>query len=332
MRTERLSLIRQLGELRGSNVICYLTSDREPYGAQIASDVLSVFYRHLRALGVGEKISLFLFSNGGTLDTPWPLVGLVREFCEDFEVIVPSKALSAATLVALGADRIVMGPASFLSPVDPSARIEGKGQKHQIEVEDVFGFIDFVKEQVGLKGEAALSETLQELVAQVDPVMLGSINRTSYLIRRLAKRLLLLHMDDRREEDKLRIDLIVENLTQRLYSHRHLIYRWEARDHLGFGDLIEFASGDTQQAMDALFLQYVSLLGAGKPFQPTEYFDAGSLEPGVSERASIDRAVIESASNLDVFQTVVSISADSQSGEIRFTEVESGWREIDHEP
>jgi len=37
----------------------------------------------------------------------------------DFEAIVPARAKSAATMVCLGSDRILMSPTSELGPVDP---------------------------------------------------------------------------------------------------------------------------------------------------------------------------------------------------------------------
>ncbi|MBU0734226.1 MAG: hypothetical protein KKG10_08760, partial [Proteobacteria bacterium] len=45
---------------------------------------------------------------------------MLREFCEKLAVLVPFRAHSAGTTLALGADEIVMGPLGELGPVDPS--------------------------------------------------------------------------------------------------------------------------------------------------------------------------------------------------------------------
>ena len=47
------------------------------------------------------------------------IANMIRLFCDEFEVIVPSKAHSTATLICLGADRVVMTKQATLGPIDP---------------------------------------------------------------------------------------------------------------------------------------------------------------------------------------------------------------------
>jgi ClpP class serine protease len=91
----------------------------------MAMDVVRLFYEHLRALparqgGEHRKIDLFLHSNGGDGVVPWRLVTLIREYCDEFAVLVPFRAFSAATLTAMGANEIVMHPLGMLGPIDPT--------------------------------------------------------------------------------------------------------------------------------------------------------------------------------------------------------------------
>jgi ClpP class serine protease len=67
-----------------------------------------------------DKIDLFLHSNGGDGTVPWRLVTLIREYTDNFSVLVPHRAFSAATLTALGANHIVMHPMAMLGPTDPT--------------------------------------------------------------------------------------------------------------------------------------------------------------------------------------------------------------------
>ena len=46
----------------------------------------------------------------------WKLVTKIRQFCDNFAVIIPWKAYSAGTMICLGADEIVMSPMSELWP------------------------------------------------------------------------------------------------------------------------------------------------------------------------------------------------------------------------
>ncbi len=123
---DRLPLIRKIEELRGSAVICYLTSLRPNVSAQIAEDAVRVFFDHLAALPNRkvEKLDIFLCSNGGSGTVPWRLVSLFREFAKSFSVLIPYRAYSAASLLALGADEIVMHPFAELGPIDPTVANE----------------------------------------------------------------------------------------------------------------------------------------------------------------------------------------------------------------
>ena len=84
--------------------------------------VLVPLYKQLCSIGKTERIDLFLNSYGGAVDTPYKIVNLIREFCDNFSVIIPFVAKSAATMVAIGADEIVMGPISELGPIDQIGR------------------------------------------------------------------------------------------------------------------------------------------------------------------------------------------------------------------
>lgn len=50
---------------------------------------------------------------------PAPIVSL-PQFCSEFEVIIPHKCHSTGTLIALGANKIVMTKQATLGPIDPS--------------------------------------------------------------------------------------------------------------------------------------------------------------------------------------------------------------------
>src|SRR5437868_14822183 len=104
---KRKDAIKTLEEARGSRVIAYLTGDRGIESAPISDDVLRITYDHLRAIGHVDRIDLVLYSRGGDAMLPWPLVTTIRAFCERFCVLIPFRAHSAATLIALGADEIV---------------------------------------------------------------------------------------------------------------------------------------------------------------------------------------------------------------------------------
>lgn len=66
-----------------------------------------------------ENLHLMLVSPGGNGEIAVRLVRAAQARCAGMTVIVPDYAKSAATLLALGAHEILMGPTSDLGPVDP---------------------------------------------------------------------------------------------------------------------------------------------------------------------------------------------------------------------
>jgi hypothetical protein len=232
--SRRRELIAAIEAERDSKVIAYLLSDRRGAQAQIGEDAVRPMYDHLRALGRAKRIDLYLYSLGGATDVPWRIVTMIREFAEDFSVLIPYKAMSAATMVALGADEIVMGRKAELGPIDPSLSIERAGEgetavQEQISVEDVMSYIGFLREKAGLTDQTALVGLVSALAQKVDPRLLGQINRMHSHIRIVARRLLSAR-SKQQAVDEQRIQRIVEVLAERTYQHGHAIGRHEAEE------------------------------------------------------------------------------------------------------
>jgi hypothetical protein len=81
-----------------------------------------------RLIKFGNKIkgdvAVILFSRGGDPDTAFHIGKMLSRMTEGRLIyIVPRLAGSAATLLTLSGDRIVMGPPSELSPIDPQIEI-----------------------------------------------------------------------------------------------------------------------------------------------------------------------------------------------------------------
>jgi len=64
------------------------------------------------------EIDIFLTSLGENVHAAYQVINVLRAKCAQLQVVIPYFAKSAATLLALGADRLVMGPQSELGPLD----------------------------------------------------------------------------------------------------------------------------------------------------------------------------------------------------------------------
>lgn len=232
---KRIELIKKIAALRGSSVVCFLTSVRQNVPTAIAEDAVRVFYDHLLLLPSRpvDKLDIFLCSNGGSGTVPWRLVSLFREYAKSFSVLIPYRAYSAASLIALGADEIVMHPFAELGPIDPTVsnefnpKEEGTGRRLGISVEDVKAYVDFIKETVGITHQDELVKAIEILANKVHPLALGNVERFLSQSRMIARKILGTHKD---EVEKHVIEDIVENMASKLYFHGHPINRKEAKE------------------------------------------------------------------------------------------------------
>lgn len=268
----KIELIKKIEEKRGSKVITYITSDRQgPVNARVAMDIIPIISEQLRKIGKVEKIDLFLYTAGGDTMVPWRLVSMIREYCDIFSVIVPYKAHSAGTMIALGADEIVMSDLSEISPIDPSTANVfnptdpiNPQNKIPISVEDVIAYFDLAKNKFGIKTDEDLTKIFNKFMEsnpQIHPLALGNVNRTHNLIRLLAKRLLKSHKDPIKDEQ---IEKIVEAFTEKLYSHMYFIGRKEAKEDLGVKSVVE-ADAELSGLMSQLYMQYQAEMELGNP-------------------------------------------------------------------
>jgi hypothetical protein len=293
---------------KNTKLITYIVSTRQGVSFQIADDAVRVIYDHLSSLNIkkSEKVNLFLHSFGGVGVIPWKLVNLIREFTANFEVIVPYKAYSAATLIALGSNKIVMHPMGELGPIDPKVSnefnpITSQGQPVGINVEDLASYISFVKEFVGITHEDELIQSLNALTSNVHPLALGNVHRFYSQSRMMAKKLLKLHIIDPKEEHV--IDEITETLTSKLFFHGHPINRKEAYD---LKLKIEEPTKKIEDLIWELYLCYENELQMKNPFNPQEILN----KSGQNTLPSIKLigACIESETRKDEFISEVRIT------------------------
>jgi len=290
-------LIKQIQNLRNSKVITYITGDRQPTSSRIAEDAVRPLYEHLLSVGRNAKIDLVLYSRGGDVSVPWRIVSMFREFCDEFSILVPYKAHSAATLISLGADKIIPGKKAELGPIDPTLVKmtvgETAGAPQEISVEDVNSYISFIKERANINDQSALAQLISILANNLTPLTLGSVNRQNSHIRLVARKLL----TSRKEKlDEAKINSIIETLTEKIYSHGHAIGRKEAQE---IGLPIEIPDETLENLLWSLYLKYEEFLKLTEPLDPLVAL-TGKEEEHFEQ---IPIAIIESENKTHVFIT-----------------------------
>ncbi len=275
----RRRLLDELGKARDSRVIAYITSDRENASAQIGDDALRPLYDHFKAIGKVQKLDLIIYSRGGSIDTPWRIVSLVREFAKEFAVLVPYRAMSAATMVALGADEIVMCPKGELGPIDPKliqvqSGPAGETRQEEISVEDIMTYVRFLKDEIGLSDQEALGAQATALTENLTPQILGKIYRAHSHIRSVARKLLGAH-GPKFQIDAPAIDAIVDTLAEKTFEHGHAIGRQEAKE---IGLNVIDADKDIENKVWILFEEYETLLRLKDPIDTNTFIPEGQEE------------------------------------------------------
>lgn len=235
MFTDRLEKYKALEANRNSKLLVYITGDRPGLETQISPDVINTLVPHLDAFGKTDKITLLLHTNGGDTLAAWNITNLIRSFCDNLEVIIPSKALSSGTLISLGANSILMTKQAVLGPIDPSVntplnpQIPGAPQARvPVSVEAIKGYLELARGELEIKDDSNLTQILLKLTDLVHPLVLGQVYRAQSQIQMLARKLLVNQVTAPEK-----IDRIVSFLCSGTGSHDYTINRKEARDVLG---------------------------------------------------------------------------------------------------
>ena len=277
----------------GAKVITLYLED----SAQLGDEQCLHLYEHLRRLGRQSELGLFVSSRGGATEVPWKIVSLLREFTDVWWALVPYRAHSAATVLCLGADSIVMTEMSELGPIDPTRRhpllpaidtSPGNKQPLAISVQDLRHVLKFLEREIGretLTAEAAAT-VYTALFDKVHPLAVGALEQSWALAGQIARQVLGTHMDSEKEADQ--INAIVDQLSDGYSSHLYQISRVEAET---LGLKVRRSSAAETDAMWALYVAYsqVTIEGDGQiNGQPAIVRRRGHMDSSVGNSLGFD--------------------------------------------
>jgi ClpP class serine protease len=123
----RRKYLVSLQQYTGRNVIIYASKWTRPQ--QLSPDAISITDEDVQGFmevfhGLkGDTLDLIVHSPGGFAESTEAIVSYLRAKFKDVRVIIPYAAMSAATMLACAADKIVMGKHSFIGPIDPQMGI-----------------------------------------------------------------------------------------------------------------------------------------------------------------------------------------------------------------
>ena len=187
------ALIGQLAERLGGPLVAYWNGSR---GSVCHNDVVAL-YHVLERLGRLDTIHLFLKSDGGSGQVSLRLVSLLRQHCKRLVALVPLECASAATMIALGADGIRMGPTAYLTAVDtslnhPLSPVDRDNDRVGVSLNELQRAVKLWRDQQGESTENAYKSLFQ----YVHPLVIGAVDRAESLSLMLCRELLAYHISD----------------------------------------------------------------------------------------------------------------------------------------
>jgi len=135
---ERKRQLVRISKLRGDRDVLVFAADLTKGAVPISigyADLLPITDQ-LDNLS-GRALDIILESPGGSGEVTEDIVRLVRARYDSVGVIVPGWAKSAATILAMAGDEILMSPASALGPIDAQLSWQGPSCGTQTDLGDL---------------------------------------------------------------------------------------------------------------------------------------------------------------------------------------------------
>lgn len=215
-RYARQALIKEIEQLTKTSLICYVSPNSE-----IERDDVIAMVDLLHNTVPGAPIDLMLHSPGGDIDAAEKLITLIRKRAgtAPVRVIVPDYAKSAATLIALGADAILMSDSSELGAIDPQVDLpNGKGHLQTISAQ---GYLDAFNKWAEMLRENPTDPVARLMIDKMEPSTIHRLEQATTRSRKIAAALLATGMI----KDEAEANAIVDELsnTRKWHSHGQMI-------------------------------------------------------------------------------------------------------------
>jgi hypothetical protein len=234
------SVVASLEKKRKSRIFCII-HNAPPYHL-CNPDMGTVINSRADFKGI-DTLEILVNSPGGHAQIAYELATFFRNHCRTLNILVPIYATSAATLLCLNADKIIMGEFAHLGPIDVQLSDELEHGKERFSPLAEFKSMQFLREyaaeslefltnvltDLGMSKRQALHEAIpgvakmmEPLYSHVDPSRLGSYGRALAEAEEYAKRLLA-SVGNADAED------IAQKLAWEYPTHDFVIYGAEAK-------------------------------------------------------------------------------------------------------
>lgn len=185
-RYKRQELINSIQDRTGRKLICYVAGHQ----AEICRDDTMFLVDLLHNVPSNEPLDFLLQTPGGDIDAAEKLISMVRGKVDSasLRVIVPDYAKSAGTLMALGADEVLMSDSSELGPIDPQMVMDdGNGTRITMPI---VSYIEAYKEHSAALRKSPEDPVAQMMLSKLDPTRVKHFETVMRRARMIAEELL----------------------------------------------------------------------------------------------------------------------------------------------
>ena len=162
-------------DLYGRNVLYYASAFLQKRGPGFLTSVdredLNGFMAGIYGCDPAEGLLLMLHTPGGVAGAAQTIVEYLRSKFDRIDALVPTYAMSAGTMIALGCDRIVMGRQSQLGPTDPQLIVSGRPYSAHSIVDQ------FKRARADISGDPELARAWAPILRSYGPALLEEAHR-----------------------------------------------------------------------------------------------------------------------------------------------------------
>lgn len=205
----------------------FITYWHAPAGSVCQNDVLGLF-EVLERLGPQERIYLYIKSGGGDGMASLRIVNLLRRYTKRLVAMLSLECASAATMIALGADEIQMGPLAYLTAVDTSlvhelSPVDVRNRRVRVSLDELTRFVELWRRYQPEDKDRQVNP-YEALTNHVHPLVVGAVERSSSLSVKLCTEILSFHVGDRERAEEVAV-----HLNESYPAHRFPILMQEAQ-------------------------------------------------------------------------------------------------------
>lgn len=205
--------------------------------------------------GTGEKkykrIGLFIHSGGGILESAIKFVDIIRQYANEFYVIVPIMAKSAAALMVLNADKQFFTSLTELGPIDPIVQSPANPNL-RVPATAIDDYLNSYRKNGSIEIDRVLLEKLDKAI---DPFLLGAYKRAMKFSTEEIEKALKEHAMKGKSQEE--INKATKAFTTLHKSHGYPIMMTELKD-FGIGEKVDESQLKSIKVLMAVYQHFMA--------------------------------------------------------------------------